>query len=252
MFSPVAVRLVPLLVLISAASASAQPAPGVVVDAWRARTRAAARGVDRVEVDEAADRRIDGPRGTVEIETVARVALAFGEQGRRTVTQATLDGAAVSPERLARLDDRYERAFGRRVAEATRELRLVPMPLARGRATRLDASDVDGRPAWRVSLDLPPGPPPPRGEGPQPGPPPTAEAWFTRSAGAPRLLRMRLRGELRGRAFVRTVDYAPTGGLDVPSAAETRVEVQQRRRLRSYTTLVTVRARYAGARVVRR
>ncbi len=262
--SPAAVRLVLLLVLTAASSvgAASQPAPDAVVDAWRARTRAAARGVDRVEVNETAERRIDGPRGAVEIVTVARVELAPGEQGRRTVTQATLDGAALSPERLQHLDQRYARAFGHGVAEATNELRLVPLPLARGSATRLDASDVGGRPAWRVSLDLPlPPPEQPAGRrrgrraGPPPGPPgppPTAEAWFSRSTDTPRLLRMRVRGELRGRAFVRTVDFSPAGGLDVPSAAETRVEVWQRRRLRSYTTLVTVRAQYAGARIVRR
>ena len=237
------IRRLALLLVVFAQGALAQPAPGAVVGAWQARTRAAVRGVDRVEADEEAQRRIEGPRGTIEIVTAGRIALRPDGPVRRAITQASVDGAAVAPERLARLDARFERAFGRGFAETTRDLRLLPRLLEDGRAVRLDASDVDGRPAWRVAFAL-------QEDGPAGSP--VAEAWFTRSADTPRLLRVRLRGERRDEGFVRTVDYTPAGGLDVPAAVETRIEVRQRRRLRSYTTLVTIRARYAAVRVLRR
>ncbi len=285
---PVLRPLVLFALVAAAIPAVAQPAPEALVGAWRARQLGAMRGVLRVETDETQSRRLDGPRGTVRIET--RGTLALGRHPQRTVTSARVDGHDVEPERLEALEARLGRAFGHGFSDASHGPSLVPTPLARGTAPRGVADDVDGRPAWRVSLtfephrdrstrdgsrggshrgpprgdrppgDRPPGDRPPGDRPPRDGPPDDrphgpdrAEAWFTRSADAPRLLRIVTSGGRPGGGTLRrSVDFTPVGGLDVPERATADVRVTQRRRLRGYTTSISVEARYSGATVVRR
>ena len=257
----------------AAAQPTAAPSGSAIVAAWRSRQTDAARGVARVEADETLSRRIDGPRGTVRLET--RGTLALGRDAQRTVTSARVDGAPVAAERVAALEARLGRAFGPGFEDASRGPRLVPPALAFGTPSRVAPDAVDGRPAWRVTLALPAergdGPPrrahrrggrPRRGapDGPPPGgrppgdrPPDRAEAWFSRSPDAPRLLRLDVTGERPGGGrFRRTVDFAALGALDVPTVATAELRVSQRRRLRAYTTSIAVEARYGSYRVVRR
>ena len=227
------------------------------MEAWRRDFRDAARSVRRVTLDEAMTRRVDGPRGTVAVETRGTLTLDAPDRGGgpagRVLRSATVDGRAVEPERVAELDRRLVRAFGGS-EEAARPPRLLPPALDRGEPVGLDLDTVDGQPAWRVSLRVPPGGPPggarggPRGRARHGGdaPPDRASAWFSRSTDAPRLLRLRTEGERPGGgAFVRTVDYRRTDGLDLPAAMSARVEVRQRRRLRVYATSVAADARYS-------
>lgn len=270
-------RLPVLLIAVAiAAPVAAQPSAGAVVSAWRSHQAEALRAAGRVEADETMSRRIDGPRGAVRLDTRGTLALDVGADraghregprgGRRglarTVSSASVDDRPVAPERLAELEHRLGRAFGPGFDDASRAPRLVPPALARGTAMRLAPDDVDGRPAWRVSLTHADGPPearpfggPPPGRRPPQGPaqPDRTEAWFTRSADAPRLLRVVTTGERPGGGTLRrTVDFAPVGGLDLPVAARSALRVSQRRRLRAYTTAITVEARYDGYRLGRR
>lgn len=259
--SPPLVRLALLLALVAfAAPALAQPAPDAVVGAWRRGWREAVRTVDRVESDEALTRRVEGPRGTVTVETRATISFAprGGGPPDRRLLSATVDGETVDPDRLAALNRRLARAFGGGFDETARTPHLLPAALDRGEPVRLDLDTVDGRPAWRVALRMAPGRPPGGGHPPRGSrrpPPPRddrAEAWFTRSTDAPRLLRVRVEGERPGGgAFVRTVDFERTDGLDLPVAMNARVEVRQRRRLRVYATTVTAEARYSRPTVER-
>lgn len=252
-------RLAPLLLLVVAVAAHAQPSAEAVVAAWQAGQVRAARAVDRVEADETLTRRLDGPRGTVRLQT--RSTLGLGRGSQRTVLWARVDGEAVAPERVEALEGRLRRAFGPGFEDASRGPRLLP-PLARATADGLTPDDLDGRPAWRVSLTLPQGHAPHRHRGGPPREPPPdaprpapdhAEAWFTRSADAPRLLRVDTAGPRPGGGvFRRTVDYVALGALDVPVSATADLRVTQRRRLRDYTTAIAVSARYDNLRIVRR
>ena len=252
------VRLACVLLLALASGAAAQPAPDVLVDTWRAAWLAAARPVARVEADETLSRRIVGPREALTLDVRSDVAYDVrrpGARSERRVRSATLDGTPVSPERVAELDRRFGRAFGSGPAEAADALVLFPPPLERGVPVALALDALDGRPAWRVDLRMPP----PRGPGPRrgaarrgPPPPDRAEAWFTRSAGDPRLLRVRVAGGGPGASVERTVEYERTDGLDVPAAMRTTIELRQRRRLRRYVTTIETTARYGRPTLVRR
>ena len=258
-----AVRLACALLLAvavpSGAALSAQPAPEALVGTWRAAWHAAAGSAVRVEADEALSRRIVGPHETLTLDV--RSSLTFdarrpGEPASRRVRSATLDGVPVSPERVAELDRRFGRAFGRGPAEAAHAPALFPPAIERGLPVALALDAVDGRPAWRVDLRLSRGPR--RGDPHRGGPyrrgsraPERAEAWFSRSAGDPRLLRVHVAGGGPGASFERTIEYERTGRLDVPVAMRTVVELRQRRRLRRYVTTIETTARYTRAVVER-
>ncbi|HEX8386200.1 MAG TPA: hypothetical protein VF576_08455 [Rubricoccaceae bacterium] len=245
--------LLAVVLVAPALAPAAQPAPDALVDAWRRGWQAASRTVDRVALDEALTRRVEGPRGTATLETRGTVSFDAGAPGGRAVRRlrsATVDGREVDVDRVAELDRRLVRAFGGGSEESARPPLLPSVALARATAVGVQGDAVDGRPAWRVALRMPDARPGRRG---RPSRPDRAEAWFTRSADAPRLLRIRVEGDRpHGAAFARTVEYDRTDGLDLPSAMATTIEVRQRRRLRVYATTVATEARYRRPVIVRR
>ncbi len=217
-----------VLLLVFAASASAQPAPGAVLDAWRDGWQRAAAGVRDVEARERTEWTIDGPRGQTVVEGTGTVRLG---DGAREVDRVRVDGREVSADRGPRQGRRWQRAFG----PAGREVRappLLPDAVLRGaRALAIEADRVGGVPAWRVALDARPD---------------RAEAWFTRSE-APRLLAVRLEGERsRGGRIVREVRYVRVAGLDLPTESRTEYTARQRRRLREYFVTLTAVGTYTA------
>lgn len=230
-------RLASLLLALAALPAAAQPSAEAVVDAWAAGWRSAAEGVGGVEMAEAMERRLDGPRRDVDVVTEGRLIYRAGERPRRERLRARVDGEPVAVERAGGHDRRLGRAFGR----GGRDL-AAPPPLPSALFRRADVLDLtpdvlDGRAVWRVGFVLPRG-----GRG---------AAWFTRSADAPRLLRTRTEGGRReGHRITRDVAYAPVAGLDLPVASRSDLVVRQRRRLREYRVTMRAEARYADHRLL--
>lgn len=233
-------RRLAFFLLILAAAVDAQPTGPELLASWREDWNRAAEGVEAVRVRETLDRTVDGPRGEIEVRTEGTLRYPISGPPSRDVDRAELDGRRVGPAARRRFEDRTERAFG---PAGGLLLRPAPLPgplLAQALADeRVRRDDIDGRPAWRTSLDL--------REGGA-----TALAWFSRED-APRLLRLRIQQDLprRGRV-VFEADYQRERGLDVPDALRTTVTVQQRRRLREYQVSLRARGTYRGAEIVRR
>jgi len=235
-----------------------------VVGAWQRGWREAAAGVASVEMRETVAREIAGPRGTVRVETTARLRYAPGERANRTVERATVNGRSVDPDRLPDLDERHERALGPGPSPL---FRAPPSPdafLATARLRGVRRETVDGVPMWRVEVELPP--PDGRRPGPRPGDrrrggrplgpppdgppgPPVGAAWFAGDADAPRLVRLDLPAGPHGTL---SVDYRRVDGLDLPAAADGSARLRQQRRLRGYEVTATLRATYADHRIARR
>lgn len=252
-------RLSLLIAVATLAGAAHAQSASDVVGAWQRGWRAAAAGVEAVEMSETVVREIDGPRGTVRVETTARLRYAPGERAERTVERAAVNGEAVAPERLPDLDARHARAIGRGRSPL---LRAPPSPdafLATARLRGVRRETLDGESVWRVEVELPPRgdrrrtdgrqPPPARSPRSRPPGPPLGAAWFAGDVDAPHLIRLDLpagpHGTLR-------VDYRRVDGLDVPASADGSTRLRQQRRLRDYEVTATVRATYADHRIARR
>lgn len=229
-----------LLLLLFAAPAAAQPSAEALVASWLRAQRAAER---EVVLSETLERRLEGPRQSLRIETEGSVRYAPGDRPRRTVRRGTVDGEALTAREIDGLDRRLAYAFG----PGGRELGRPPPPphdvLARAEARSVAADRLDGQRAWRVALRLDPPPEPGGGRrGRRPPPPDALTAWFSRDGA--RLLELRLEGRRRGGLVTRTLRFQRTRGLDVPASASARAELRQRRRLRSYAVEVTSEATY--------
>lgn len=237
-----------LLVLLPQASPAQAPDAERLLYGWIDGQREAARaaagpGPPVLAFTEHAERRFDGLRGGRTIETVSAMRWDGGALDRR-VLRARVDGRALSPEAIARLEDRLDEAHGPEL----RLLRRAPILSSRFFAGFVPVGDAeaverDGRTLWRVearpaerrgeparaALFFAAGrrdrprllhaeveivPPPPRGRRPRRGPAPDA--------------RILLEAD-----FDRTPD-----GLDLARQQRVEAVVQQRRRLRTFSVAV--------------
>ena len=110
--------------------------------------------------------------------------------------------------------------------------RSPPLPnrlLRDARPLGIEADRLDGVAAWRIRLDT-------RAE--------RADAWFTRSE-SPRLLMTRVEGDGHRGGMMREVQYTRVGGLDLPVASRSTLNVRQRRRLREYFVTLTAVGAYS-------
>ena len=233
------------LLLLLAVPAAAQPSAEALVASW---LRAQAAADRALALDETLERRIEGPRYSVRVETDGRVAHAPGARPRRVAQRGTVNGEPLSGEELAELDDRLAHAFGPGGRELGQPQPLPHRLLERAEVRSVAPAELDGTPAWRVALhlDVPtprrhrerrrgrPAPPPPS--------PDALTAWFSRDGA--RLLRLRVEGQRLGGALTRDSRFQRTGGLDVPTSVSARAELRQRRRLRSYAVEITSAASY--------
>lgn len=238
-------RLRFLLALLAASVASpavAQRVPdaSAVVDAWTADWRRASAGIESIESRERLERQVEGPRGRTAVVVDGRVRYRAGERPDRRPDRVVLDGREVDPRRSSQHSRRMGRAFGRAGQEVARPPLLPGDFIPRSQATAIRADRVGGQDAWRVSL---------RTDWDGLG----LTAWFTRSAQAPRLLRVHAEAtsEQDGR-FAREVDYARVRGLDLPREVRSSVTVRQQRRLREYVVTFTAVGRYSDYRLVGR
>ena len=225
--------LLTVLALAGGRAASAQASADEVVAAWRAGWERVYAGGE-ITADEQSVRTVDGPRGALEVEMDGRVAYRPGRPPARTVERLRVGGREVDPQSGARHQRRLGRAFGRAGRLAAAPPPLPDRLLAGAGASGLTPTSLGEAPAWRVALAADGG---------------EAQAWFTRSASAPRLLAVRMeRGHTGGR-LVRTVRYVRVAGLDLPSEVRAEVTVRQRRRLRDYVVTLATVGRYSGHRV---
>lgn len=229
------------LLLLLAAPAAAQPSAEALVASWLRMQQAADR---EVVLDETLERRVEGPRRSLRIETEGTVRYAPGARPSRTSRRGTVDGEALSAEELAGLDRRLAHAFG----AGGRDLGRPPPPprylLQRAEARSVASADLGGQRVWRVALRLDPPGRRSRSASPQ-ARPDALTAWFSRDG--ERLLRLRVESQRRGGSVTRDLRFQRTDGLDVPAAATARAELRQRRRLRSYAVEITSTATYRVA-----
>lgn len=220
-------------VLTVAPGARAQSAEHLV-ERWTDELRAALAAVETVRYTEHVVHEVDGPFATRRTRLVHDVTLE-DRRLHRHLRQAEIDGEPVESERLAHGRKRMRHAMGRDIdlffdagdlpVHMLAEMRPVGTP------TR---EDVNDRSAWRVELL------PQRGEDTVE----RATLWLSRGR-TPRLLRSRLllRGEEPGTVITVTTDYrtvaGPSGLLALPHRQLTEGVLQQQRRWRTFTVLLT-------------
>ena len=233
-------RRLALLTALLAPTASAQPSGADLLAAWQAGWDEAVEGVEAVRLAETLRRTVDGPRGTLDIETDGELLLAPFRRPRRTVDRATVNGEDLDLDRLKGMERRLRGALGRAAFDLRRPAALPSWDFAHAAPDGPVGSDRLGSAlAWRLPL---------RGAG-RPG---RLTAWFSRSRSAPRLLRLdRAQPIPGGGTLYRSTTYALTVGLDVPTSHSVRAQIEQRRRLRTYTLTLRADAQYRLAEVER-
>lgn len=240
---PLSVRAAPLFALLLLATVSAQAQDGRrVLEAWQRDARTAFADVAAVTLNEQVVQIIEGPREPLRLETRGLLRLAPDARPDREVAEAQMGGRPVDPARVSFLARRLGRAFGPAGAEAARPAPLPGLLLRSVQPTDVDADRIDGQPAWRVTFVRSDGR---ATEG-------RGQAWFSRDASAPRLLRLELGADRVDGSVRRTIEYERVAGLDLPRTMRTVVTVRQRRRIRTYLVTLTADVSYRNARITRR
>ena len=225
-----------------AAPAAAQPAAEAVLRDWLLGTREAAAEAVGVRVMLDSERRVEGP---VETRTLrAAIAAEVSEDGLDTdIVEARIDGRRARPFRYAALERRLREAYGGAYAWIERPNLIVRSFLSNARARSRAVPDrVNGAPAWRIALT------PPETDHPSL----EVTAWFARGERPTRLLRLALSARLANGTASATTDYVRVGGLDLPGERRAEAAIRQRRRLRTYTVLLSSQTRFRDHSVTRR
>ncbi|MEO0558700.1 MAG: hypothetical protein AAF170_11025 [Bacteroidota bacterium] len=229
-------RLLFLLLVLVAIPASAQPSADALVQTWIRTWDDAAQGLESVSYDETLTRTIEGPRGTLNIETQGTLDLFLDQRPRRAVSDAWVNDDRVDLERRSEMERRLRRALGRASRDLTRpaplpiHLLASAEPVGEVRAVRLGAT-----PAWEVSLLRPP----------RRGPAERLTAWFSPSRTSPRLLQIQRDRRLRHRdTLTRVTTYTRIDGLDIPTSHTVDAQIEQRRRLRTYAMVLHAETTY--------
>ena len=237
-----------LLILLTAAvaissPARSQPSAGELLDTWR---KAAARSADggvSVRLRETLVRDIDGPRGEVRIRTVGDTELSPLLRPRRFVDELWIDGEPTDVDKTQGMERRLRHALGPVARDLRRPPALAVRTLAHAEADgAVERVQLDGALAWRIVGTRPL----------RRGPRERLTAWFTASSTSPRLIRLRRERSLPdGGSLDRMTTYRRVGGLDVPATHTVDAQVEQRRRLRTYTLVLRAEATYGAPQVER-
>lgn len=233
----------PILFVLALATmpAVAQPTADALLDAWLSEWDAAAERLASVELGETQTRTVEGPRGTLEIETMGTLVLYPEGRPRRSVASATVNGEPLELEKRSHMERRLSRALGpasmdlRRPAPLPIRILATSEPLGAVERTRLGTTL-----AWQMSLARPS----------RRGPPERLTAWFTTSSTEPRLLQLQRDRRLRHQdTLTRVTTYTRVDGLDLPVRHTVDAQIEQRRRLRTYTLTLRSDARYSMPRI---
>lgn len=229
-------RLVLLFLVLAAAPVVAQPSADALLRTWTENWEDAAQGLESVSFDETLLRTIEGPRGTLDIETRGTLRLFQSQRPRRTVMDAWVNEDPVELDKRSGMERRLRLSLGRPARYLTRP---APLPIV-----LLDSAEpigeievvLDGSErAWMLPLLRPS----------RRGPPERLTAWFSTSRTEPRLLRLQRDRRLRHRdTLTRIATYARIDGLDVPVSQTVDAQIEQRRRLRTYTLVIRSEATY--------
>lgn len=229
--------LLTLAFLVIAGSVMAQPRPedAAYYRYWVQTQLQAWDQVGRVEFRERSRRKLDNPFG---ISTAAAFSRVTGfpdeREYERELLSAEIDGRRVPPRRLAEFEERWNR-FSRQLARASNafsgwRLRALLATRPSGPPVR---EEFDNQTAYRIDLI-----PADRRSNVD-----RITLWFTeggrilgsRTIFNPKGQRSSLRAEIR---------FERVSGIDVPTNRRIEGTVQTRRRLRHFTTLVTLESRF--------
>lgn len=228
---------------------SASPEAIALVSRWAEATRAAVTRVERVDYVETIDQFVDGPFNRHRLGSVSDVNYYFDrDQPDRQLREVRIDGRPVLPMRARIAQERLRRALPG--FEAVRRAMGLPLQaLGTLRPTgRLIAEEIDGRAVLRIEAV-------PRTAS---GPVERATLWFTRprtDRDVPVLIRSRVvfqRDVPRAHPILVTTDYDRIDGVPVPRLRRVEATLQQRRRIRTFTVLVSVDLAFDEIRVIRR
>jgi hypothetical protein len=225
--------LVPLL-LAAAPLAQRAPRADVLLANWADQQSTAFEAMRGYAFEETVDRQVEGTHFQRRILTVQRVEVGPGGTNRRVI-RASIDGAAVSPDTLAHMARRLERAHGPDLQMVSRVTDLPAHHLARLRpAGPLVAEEINGMSVWRLDMR-----PSRRRGGPE-----TVTLWFDRSSRPPSVLRsaVMVRGQSPETHFTVTTDYqhvhGPAGAVALPARQRVDGAIQHQRRWRTFTVLL--------------
>lgn len=237
-----------LLLLLTAALAvsplaRAQPSADELLATWREAAQRSAEDVVGVRLREILERSIDGPRGEFRILTVGDTQLSPLLRPRRFVDELWINDEEKEVSELQELERRLQHALGPAAGDLRRPPALAVRTMAHAVAEgAVDRVQLDGTAAWRIS-----------GTRPFPrGPRERLTVWFTASRTSPQLLRMkRVRSLPDGGLLSRRTTYRRVDGLDVPLLHTVDAQIEQRRRLRTYTLVLRAEATYGAPEIER-
>ena len=228
-----------LFVALAAAPVVAQPSADALLRAWTTGWDEAAQGLESVAFGETLVRTIEGPRGTMVIETRGSVRLYVHQRPRRSVTDAWVNDEPVDLAKRSDMEPRLRHALGRASRDLTRPASLPfhqlddAEPTGDVRVVRLGATT-----AWQVSLQRPQ----------RRGPAERMTAWFSTSRSSPRLLRLQRERQFHHNDRLNLVTtYSRIDGLDIPVSHSVNAQIEQRRRLRTYALVLHAEATYEAA-----
>lgn len=217
-------------------SAAAQPRSGEgIVDRWIAQQRVALAPLVEVHFKESVYRNVEGPFTARSVAVTQEITRASGRVQHR-ILHAEVDGEEVSAERIEHFHHRLHRGLGRghdiMAGYAYLPVDFVTHLQPTGLAAR---EDLDGVRAIRVDME-------PRQSDAFVG---QVSLWFVREQG--QLVLRRSRVEIRTSEPANVVsimsDYGtiqgPAGPLAVLRAGHSHAEVQQQRRWRTFTVVMS-------------
>lgn len=232
------------------AQAQRPPSPEALLRGWLSAQAEAAGGLAGIEMMEQTTHVLDGPFGAREVQLEAFIQGTPGTRDwDRDVRSLRIDGQEVGPERRRRLE--RQRGYGidrRHARDLIIAMLLPPELLIRMQPTgRVLEAEEDGALYWRLDLLMPEA---------ERLPLERVTLWFT-----PRYRRLHhsraiLRspagppGE-RGASLLVTTYYDHLEGLDLPRRRHVEGTLQTKRRMRTFTLLMTVDTTYHDYRFVR-
>jgi hypothetical protein len=197
--------------------------------------------VETVTLREATRRTLDGPSGIQRVRLAADVIVYPGDRDmERTITAAEFNGNRVPEDRLDEFAGRWAR-FTRdlgREATSFADLRLRMLQATRPTG-RPDLERQDGREVYR--LDLISTVPRLRID--------RITLWFDARDGSLVRSRTIFRPREERSTLIVENEYRRIGGLDVPTRRKIEATIQQKRRLRHFTTIVTVESQFEDFRI---